>query len=291
MAEFNLQTKVLKAKPYSIEISVGLPLYLSKNSYWIALEGLSNQKELSTNWELIVAEEQINQIGLQNLSYYKKKLVNAGCCQIKYIALDQWVPLSKKWEIMGQMTALTSKVFILQAADDYSDSYRLKNTYDYIVNDNADWVQSKQGLFYNIENQKVVLFDYDSYPKKHITGISLAVKTQYIRSLSNLPEYPKRVVDAWLFRSCQAAKGKNLNVVWNIKSHPYDSLFTNGFNHISTKRGTMMNNPRPPFRQCEVDLSQHFPEDFLKKLINAKSKLQINSVSLGQSGQQLSNVI
>ena len=101
-----------------IHLTAALPTWENKNIIWLQLESLCRQ-ETEYNWELIVCEEQTkNMLGKNALMEFHPRLAKAGCKQIKYIPLQNKIPLSQKWVKIANEAEGDS--FALCASDDYS---------------------------------------------------------------------------------------------------------------------------------------------------------------------------
>lgn len=249
-----------------IEVTVGLPLFNAKHIAWLALESLVRQKDISFEWELITAEEQnSSRFGKQNISLYSKKLKEIGCKRIENIELNKWIPLSKKWKLISESSSDCSKYFFFQGADNYTQPYRFSQTYKAFIENDADWVSYRKGLFYIIKTGEIIVCDHDEVKDKNIrfeSGLNMSTKTEYMRLL---PEDRVRYgVDFWLFKSIQNMN-PNLKIIrlrpetWNL------GLFTHGINNISLKRAPVLRS-RYKRRLKERDLKGKIPDMILQKL-------------------------
>jgi glycosyltransferase involved in cell wall biosynthesis len=236
-----------------IELSVALPLYNSGKIVWLALESLINQKNIDFEWELVVCEEQNEKMlgGLKLMKQYGDKIKN-----IKYLPLKKWLSLGEKWKYIAKNCDKNSKCFLLQAADCYSQPYRLKATYEAIVKNNYDWYKSNIGLFYNIKTKKYILYkDLTNIQKG---GLNMAMKTQDV--INKVPdEYRRAVVDGWLYKHINPQK-----VFIDTNSYFLNGVDTHGYNQISIKREKFFNNPSFPFEK--VDFEANLPEEIIDRL-------------------------
>jgi len=242
-----------------IELSVALPLYNSGKIAWLALESLCNQKEIDFEWELIVCEEQHKNMlgGLELMKQYGDRIKN-----IKYFPLNQWISLGEKWKYIANNCDKNSKCFILQAADCYSQPYRLKSTYDAIVKNDFDWYKSNQGIFFNIKTKKCILYqDLDNMQKG---GLNMAMKTKDV--INKVPnEFRRAVVDGWLYNNIKPQKvfiDKSLNWLYGVDTH--------GYNQISIKREKFFNNPNFPFIETKLTLKS-LPINIIERLKNLEN--------------------
>lgn len=235
-------------------ITVGLPMYRSGGIAWLALESLCNQ-ETTYDWELIVIEETDNALGLEALTEYKERLYLAGCKNIIYIPLNDWMPLSNKWVEIGKLAKYDN--FMLQAADCYSQPHRIEETVKLL--NLYEWVQSRKGLFYDINKEKTILFDSIKY--SHPCSLNMALKTKYIKGMQL--EGVRIAVDSWLMKQC-LKQNKKLKVGYNDSDNWIKGLDTNGYNQLS-KRGDYFDEPRNPFYKTELnaDIPLHIKNKLL----------------------------
>ena len=240
-----------------IELSVGLPIWNSQKIIWLALESLCEQRDINFNWELVIAEEQINEVGKQIINNYFKRLTEVGCKKITYEPLKEWIPLSDKWKIIGEKCDKNSKAFLLQAADCYSQPYRLKTTYEAIVKDDCDWYKANQGLFYNIQTKQHIL--YSDLTNIQRGGLNMATKTGYIRKLPI--ENKSSKVDGWLYSKCNPQRIYiDQNEYWQF------GVDTHGLNNISKKRGKFFNKIEFPFIETSLNIKNLLPKNIVERL-------------------------
>jgi len=243
-------------------ICVALPMYRSKYNGWIALESLIRQKEVPCEWELVVAEEVRDCFGEERVMKYSDRLRDTGCGSIKYISLNDWIPLSLKWVLIAKNSK--SEYFLLQGVDDFTQPNRLKETYDIFKNTNADWVRSPVGYVYDIHSNIVYLFDR-SKRDKHPGGLNIATKTDYIRSLNN--DFVASGVDHWIFRMIKLTTSK-VKIFENISESWKKGVCTSGLNRISLKRAEQMKYQRKMrvFEKTEINIKDILEEEIINRL-------------------------
>ena len=254
-------------------ITVGLPMFRSENIAWLALESLCGQRGVDFEWELLIAEESEDPcFGLDKIKSYIPRLKEVGCKKLEYYEMDAWQPLGRKWRYMAQKSGDTLG-FILQASDCYSQPYRLKETHDiFLKNSDVDWVQSPKGYFYNIENEKIVLFDHDLY--NHPCALNMAVRTGLMKKIP--PNTRKSSVDSWLYRTFTESKGKEINVYFNKSDNWKLGVDTHGLNTISKDRTNMINRTVPPFRDTEIKIDDILPREVSRHLLDSKEHVVTN---------------
>lgn len=244
-----------------ISLTVGLPLYKSRDIVWLAMESLCRQSSIWFNWELIVCEEDSSCnsefFGEEELMKYSEKLKAVGCESIKYISVDKWIPLSQKWKQIAEDASETSLVFVLQAADCYSPARRLVKTYE-LIKSGHDWVQGDAHNIYDLLSDKMYLLKKKT---EHI-GSDMAVRTSLAKQLPFSDK--KRGVDTWFFLSCKAVK-KNLSVGYDRINVKF-SLNVHGLNNISNRRKMF----GKTYKKVESRLENIVPKDIADRLRELK---------------------
>lgn len=257
-------SKFLEIGKGSPVMSVALPMYNSKDVSFLAFESLCNQKNVTHEWELIIYEEQHdNMTDWSNISKYIDRLKAVNCTRIVYYTQEDKVNLIDKWIKIASLTHESSVSFLLQAADCYSYSYRIANTYEAINVCDYDWYDNYKGLFYSFLTDKVIL-----YSQRSKTNLSMALKTDLMRKVKTCNLV--KGIDGYIYNSVmQNKKG--------IFTHYYDDILhidgidTHGLNNISIKRQSYFENTKPPFEKTTIKLN----DTLLPKLI----KLEINEIT------------
>jgi hypothetical protein len=244
-----------------IDITVALPTWESKNIIWLQLESLCRQ-ETQYTWELIVCEEQTpNMTGEDFLFSYKERLNKAGCVNVIYLALEEWIPLSQKWVTIAHYSKGDS--FILAASDNYSSPDRLEISHQKIL-EGYNWFDVKEGLFYNVNTRDTGTYKLPtSYVSK--TGLFMCTKTEYIKKLRG--PWPKSGIDNWIRN--QVTIEPRFQLKGNLKG-----LHTDGVNKISHDRKQYYSNSKNsfilPFYPPEQNLEEILPKDLILKLKKIK---------------------
>lgn len=259
----------LRRQSKKIELTVALPLFRSKHIGWLALESLVRQKDINFNWELLVAEEEELAFGEHRLEGYREQLKKVHCVRIVYHSLKRWEALSKKWHLLAKSASVSSLCFLLQAADCYSQPYRLRETYDLFKAHNPDWVQTQIGPFYDIMTKKTVLY------KGHgNTGLNMASSTSLIKLL---PLHDQRFsVDSWLFKTLTLKNKTKLKVILNKSANWSKGFDSNGLNNISSTRGKIIKKCQYPFEPYKGSLAENTPKEILLRLDRCKSLVKEN---------------
>lgn len=252
--------------------TVALPIFNSKKIAWIAFESLARQVGVNFSWELVIAEELgPEQIGDALSEEYLEALKSVGCSRIVFLGLREWMPLFQKWMLIYQHSSIdTSKVFMLQAADCFSQIHRLRETMDIFEAENSDWVQTKKGYFYNVQTDSLALYDHSTLlfhksrnMRSHPCCLNMAVKHKLMSLLKEV--YCKRGVDGRIFAQIKQKKG-SMKVSLNNSDSYLTGLDTDGYNNLSLGRKSKIVDIQVPFVPPEHNLSQILPEDIIKRL-------------------------
>ncbi len=238
-------------------ITVALPVYKRKSIAWLALEGLARQ-ETSQDWELIVCEEvHDGQCGSGYFFEYMDRLALAGCKQITYIELKDWINLPNKWLLMSRQAE--GDDFILQASDSWSDPGRLERNYNSLRSNG--WTNDIKTHFYQVGTGKMVLFDLNMRPtKRNAVGIGCGMKTEYLRKMK--PTGYTRGVDGVLYEFVERAGNKKFNREYEL----FKSLEIQGVNNISAHREIFYSRITPPYKPAVYKAEDILPYDIIERL-------------------------
>jgi hypothetical protein len=236
-------------------ITVALPIYNSQKIAWIALESLCRQK-VSVEWELLIAEEDVNAVGVEMVAEYVDRLKAAGCVSLKYFSLDYKRPLPQKWKYLAERRSKESTVFLLQAADDFSEPNRLQTSYNEVALNGFDWCQNKNGFFYNISTGQCM--EYDATLFSYPTGLNMACAAHLLDRLQE--SWLDRGIDRWFYQSTSPNKVK-----W-IDNSVAGGVYTDGLNNISISRKKNYSNPSAPFKETQLTVEDVLPADIIEKL-------------------------
>ena len=149
-------------------ITVGMPLYRSDDIAWLAMESLCRQESPGAPWELVVAEERERAFGEDRIREYWPRLEEAGCTNIVYLSVKDWVCLSQKWQMIVNLAHKDSKVLMLQAGDCYSYPWRLADSWNAIWRDGNHWFHNLCWRMYDIVTGRCMDFAWDQ--KRSKTG-------------------------------------------------------------------------------------------------------------------------
>ena len=245
-----------------VDISVGMPVFKAKEIIWLAMEGLCNQAT-PHSWELLVCEERHQeQIGKEFFTAYQDRLKEVGCVNVKYIELDKWVPLSEKWSILTK--AAKGSIFVMQDADDYSDSKRLNTTFRGLIN--HCFYYNVYGFFYDIQSRKLIEYRHKASNRP---GVNKAFKTEFGKDLKLDGRF--KYVDSWIFNEIKRNAGNEFFPFADVSYN--DSLFVDGVNNISIDRVKNYDNPKPPFYESMSSAESVTSPEILSRLnqVNIKA--------------------
>jgi hypothetical protein len=220
---------------------------------WLSLSGLQRQVA-PCEWEVLVIEERtVDAMGEEAVMNWQSRLEEAGCQRIEYVGIDQHVPLSRKWKMMGEMADPHSTAFLLQGADDYPQPYRIAEAHHWVELEGFDWADMNQGIFYDIETGGTFVH---TAPRtvKHPTGRDMAVQTELLRACE-MPDASK-AVDREVYWATDPVRVKHWqSACWK------QGFCTWGRNKISRARGK-----GKQFESVMDDVMDQIPEDVMMGL-------------------------
>ena len=274
--DYTIQKKIILSNSKKVNFTVALPIYNSEKIAWIAFESLVRQVDVNFSWELIVAEEDgLQKIGDTLCLKYLEALKNAGCSRIVFLKLKEWMPLFQKWMLIYMHSSIkSSKVFMLQAADCFSQIHRLRETMDIFAKKDPDWVQSQRGYFYNIHQDLLALYDHRTLYKltnesmrSHPCCLNMAVKHSLVGSLDEV--YCPKGVDRMIFTQIEKKKG-SMKVALNESDSYLTGIDTDGYNNLSLHRVKKIKRLGAPYVRPTHTLDQILPKDIINRLKKLK---------------------
>jgi len=254
-----------------IELTVGLPMFNCKHIGWLALESLCGQISVDFGWELIVCEEQDEYMfGSEEVAKFEERLRQVNCLNIRYISIDEWIVLSRKWKIIADKMASTSRVLFPVAGDNYLPPTILSEIHEIFQDKSADWTQVKKGWWLDLLTHKYYLFDHDHPGYKHPVSINFAINSRLTKNL--VPMNSIRSNDSWLYKQAIVANaGKPLNVCWNNSDSWQHALWTRGLNNLSSPQGNFRGQRiSAPWVEIDIDIKQYIPKDIVDRLLELK---------------------
>jgi len=242
-------------------MTVALPMRNSKDISFLAFESLLNQKAVHFDWELIVYEEEHENMTPRNIiRQYEKRFKNTRCVRFKYITGDGEPLLIDKWIEIANNASDTSVSYLLQAADCYSYSLRLANTYEVINNCDFSWYDNYRGYFYSFLNKKII-----EYTTKMSTNLSMALRTDVMRRIKTKEIH--KGIDNYIYNQSKLLT-KGLFFEYRDDELYTDGIDTHGYNNISTKRQSFFDDVRMPFSETEKTLKDLNSPKEIKERIN-----------------------
>jgi len=229
-----------------MKLTVALPVYNGKEIAWLCLASLKRQIPGDFEWDLIVYEEEHEQ------QLGEEYFWGAGIgCNVTYMTGPTRYTLGEKWHKIIQQSDSDGIVFC--AADNYYHPYMLLDSVA-ALSSGVDWFFTTKGYFYDFVSKKIIL--YNSHLK---TGLQMAASMDIAKTVPNKPR--KRIVDLWLRNNMHPQ-----NPQIDTSDHWMGTLFTNGYNTISHKRGQYFDNVKNPFRKTDTRLEEIVPEEIVQRI-------------------------
>lgn len=231
-------------------ISVGLPIYNQTNVMHIALEGLCRQ-ENAGRWELIISsEDDIWEI----VDKYLSRLREVGMVSVVYDKIPKWIPLSKKWQRIGQLMLPGSVGLILHAGDCYSHPQRIRQSRQ-AMEDGYYWYNESVGYFYHLGKKLLTVYDKSMLPPGEKSHLNMCMSSYYAKRIPDATL--KKSIDRWLLRGIPLRRTKTKQV-----DNVHKGVDLHGMNNISKERGCMIENGTNGFKKVSLCLGQiGLPED------------------------------
>ena len=234
-----------------MKLTVALPVYSGKDIAWLCLESLKRQRDVDFEWELVVFEEEHEQ------SLGEKYFQDNRPTWTKYITDKGKYTLGEKWFRIIQESSEWPEVIVFCAADNYYHPYMLRDSLD-AINRGVDWFYTVKGFFYDFDSEKIIL-----YNARRKTGLQMAASMEIARTIPNKPR--RRLVDIWLRNNMHPQ-----NPEMDMSGHWQETLFTHGYNTISSKRGEYFINPKRPFRETAEKLEDIVPPEVANRIKSMK---------------------
>jgi len=256
-------------------ISVILPMFRSKHIGWLALESLSRQQGIDFEWELIIAEEvteKYEPVGEKKIvQEYRDSLRLVGCTNLRYIGLNNWIPLGKKMSML--IMNANSEFIVSSSTDYYSAPRRLVSDYKIFKEFDPDWILATKGIYYNITNGKVILHDTD-YCKRKDDVAQRSMKTSLLKGAFPKPNKINKTkgVDSFMLRNCRnyrKKQGRKFKVYFDRSDNWKYCFNTDGINNI-TNRSPYFEKISYPFRPCPINLKKTIPPEILSRLVSCR---------------------
>lgn len=262
-----------------IELTVALPVFKSEKIIWLALESLKNQTDIYFGWELIIWEEYGKSVDI--IKEFVGMLPN--CQKIVHKSLKNRMLLINKWIGISYNSASTSRIFVLQAADDYSPPKRLVTHYEHFNNPRCYFSMQMKGLFYNLNNGKKIFYLGKDNKKNHLNMAYLIKHMKLVKKT-----YIKEGVDFYIKKSINNITRNNITkeVLYDDSNNWKYGFFTDGNNIISLSRKKYYDYPTKmfyPFTNAlqlkYTSMEDYIPENVLNflKTFNLKYDIYKNT--------------
>lgn len=244
------------------KLTVGIPMFNSKNIGWLSLEGLCRQQYMEQPWELLIIQEKGQHLPLKKIISFKEKLIKANCCMLEYWEIKNWIPLGSKWHFLSQNSNDSSLAFLLQGADNYPQSKRLIETLRHFEdNKELDWLKTAKGLWYDIGSNT---FAYRNRVGR--AGRDVAIKMDLMKKLPNSKK--KSGLDNFIFKTLTKKKGSKIIIENNNSPGWKGGLCTSGLNNITKRRSSLVAKHQGPFKPYGGPI--RVPTDIIGKLQKCK---------------------
>ncbi len=273
--------------PPPIRLTVIMPLFRAKYIGWLPFESLVLQKGIDFKWELLIAEEVKDEpFGAEKILKYKQRLENVGCVNLRYVGIQEWIPLSKKWVMLVEMAAETSEVLCAQPADYYASPHKLAEHMKVFSDSAVVWHQPIRAIHYLIRTGDMVLQDTTNAKRKD-NVVGTALRPQFLHNLPN-DAMQRTGIDGWTLKryiaGVKAAKVP-FKSVFDSSDNYKGALSTVGFNNISPKSRLPGIGNGLIFSKYEEDLRQYIPPFVMDKLEASREFLPKHARVLPQNRQ------
>jgi hypothetical protein len=236
-------------------ITVGIPVWKSKEIAWLPMESLCRQ-ETRERWELIIFEEaHPEQCGRKFFESYLDRLRKAGCVSLRYLTSSEQQPLSYKWAELGKTADRRSRMFCICDADNYYQKYMIQDSAE-AHRQGYDWLTARKGYFYNFISGVLAEYSLHERPAAK-TGLQMTMATKLMRTLPFQEKH--RLLNAWVFNNARPQTRKN-------EQKNLNTLCTHGCNNISGKRGKLIDSFEMPFYQTNKTLEDIVPIDIAERI-------------------------
>ena len=245
-------------------------MYRTEKIGWLALESLVRQQEIDFDWEVIIAEETGERaMGQKAINTYKDGLEQAGCTNIRYMALSEWIPLADKWQMLINAAHKDSRVMVPHAADYFSAPRRLVETHRAFMENGADWFLPSRVICYNIPTGKTILLDKALTPRKD-DMCGRAISADLLRVVAPMLKNKQRNVDGLIWSSCLSMRPDGLDIYHDQSDNWQYGLDTDGLNTLSGNRDRFYTVIQPPYRPCPFDIKTRIPPAVMVRLEECK---------------------
>lgn len=265
-----------------IEMSVCIPMFRCKYIAWLLFESMIRQKNINFEWELILEEEQNDEaFGLNEILKYKNNLKKAGCVDIKYYPLEEWIPLGLKTLHLIKYCNQNSKIITYAASDFYLPNTSFSNQYNALIDEKYDCYRSSKTIFYNIENEKISLYDTSKNEYRGDTS-ERGILLKIAREITGLKKLG-RSIDKHLYLELLRITNNNLRVYENETDSWKYGFSTHGLNNLSgpnrAKRITE-NLIEKNYYPVNYNIEDCIPKEIIEKLKDSKQYLDHHSKEL-----------
>jgi len=250
-----------------ILMSVGLPIYRSKQIAWLALEGLCRQRGVDFDWELVIAEEDENCFGYSSVMEYSKRLEAVGCVKVNYMPLGKWIPLSDKIAMLARNCSSESEVYVPGPGDYFSPPERLatiKRAWDAC---RFDWFTPTKLILYNIKDGRTLVSD-SNLRKRKDDCLGRAISLSALREAVDKIHNRKSSVDGLVWKSVNNSSRSRFVMCFDNSENWKHGLCVTGAGLLSKHTQYCYDRPLRHQYPCPFDLKETIPADILDRLKN-----------------------
>ena len=272
-----------------VEMSVCIPMFRSKYIAWLLFESIIRQKNINFPWELIIIEENNNEsFGQKEILKYREKLENIGCVDLKYYSINQWIPLGLKTLQLIQYCNINSKIVTFAATDFYLPPTSFSSQYDSLISEKYDIYRSAKTIFYNIENEKISLYD-TSKKEYHGDSSERGIQLKIAKQISGLKKLG-RGIDKQIYLELLRITNNNLKVYENKSDSWKYGFSTHGLNNLSgsiRSKRISENLISKNYYPVNYKLEDYIPKEIVKRLKDSKQYIHFHSNELNRMIKEL----
>lgn len=277
----NSKTSTIQVDDAKPELSVVIPYFRAEHIGWIPFESLARQEDVSFEWELIIIEEDFESpFGFNNMKPYFNRLAAVGCVRLKYISINEWMPLSAKWYYLYQGIDQHSKIVACNSADIYMSPNRLSRQYEVLKGGQFNWFKLSGNIVYDIGLDVHVMLK--SINKNRPDTCCRAFSAELAKQLPLVAV--KKSVDGWSYNTLSKY---GIKFYYDESDLWIKTVNINGLNNISLSRQRRIKNVTHPFKECKTPLPEHMPTEVIRRLRKCsehlnehKSKIKSSPIKL-----------
>lgn len=205
VSRYNIETEFdYGAEGAEPVMTVAVPVYNAADIIWLALDSLVAQTDITFQWELIIFEEGGGSAALINK--YRASLEENGCVRILYKTIRNKISLINKWLEMAASASPSSRIFVLQSADDYSPPTRLATHQRHFEDASCILSTQRHGLFYNLQTHEKMFYVGKNLKKSHKNN---AYRLEHFRRIPVCHNMGEHDTNSYIHKSIEDAVHSN----------------------------------------------------------------------------------